>query len=111
MGVHVVQNWAKFMQVNKLRQIDLANYLGISEPSVSQLIHGHHNLRKSNLDKVLNNPEWDTSMLISEYKEIESSTELINKLKAATKRAEKAEALCNKYLEIIDKLATYISNG
>ena len=55
----------KFLRVNGLRQSEIANFLGVSAPSVSNLAKGKSKPSKDNLAKLLNNDRgWDTSMLI-----------------------------------------------
>ena len=54
----------KFLHDNGLKQIDLVNYLKISKPFASQLVHGKANLSVPNLNKLISNPYgWDTSAL------------------------------------------------
>lgn len=57
----------EFLRINQLRQVDLADYLGISEPAVSQAVKGKSAFSKENLIKILNNTcGWETSMLTEE---------------------------------------------
>ena len=54
-----------FLYRNKLKQVDLANYLGISGAAVSRLCKEYSNPSEDNLAKLLSNPYgWDTSMLM-----------------------------------------------
>lgn len=56
----------EFLYRNKLKQVDLAKYLGVTEAFVSRMVKGAGNPSKENLTKILNNPHgWDTSMLIN----------------------------------------------
>lgn len=56
----------EFLYRNKLKQVDLAKYLGVTEASISRMVKGLVKPSKENLTKILNNPHgWDTSMLIS----------------------------------------------
>ena len=55
----------EFLYKNKLKQVDLAKYLGVTEAFISRMVKGVCNPSKENLTKILNNPHgWDTSMLI-----------------------------------------------
>lgn len=54
----------QFIRQNGLRQKDLAEYLGVTEGAVSQLVRGSTKLSKENLAKLLGNKRgWDVSML------------------------------------------------
>lgn len=56
----------EFLYRNKLKQVDLAKYLGVTEAFISRMVKGLVKPSKENLTKILNNPHgWDTSMLIS----------------------------------------------
>lgn len=56
---------AIFLRQNGLRQVDLARFLGVSEPSVSRMVKGHTNPSEENLRKILANDRgWDVSMLV-----------------------------------------------
>ena len=55
-----------FLYKNKLKQVELAKYLGVTEAFISRMVKGMGNPSKENLTKILNNPYgWDTSMLIN----------------------------------------------
>lgn len=55
----------EFLYRNKLKQVDLAKYLGVTEAFISRMVKGLVKPSKENLAKILNNPHgWDTSMLI-----------------------------------------------
>lgn len=52
-----------FLKKNRLKQVELADYLGIKEPSISNVVRGKGNLSEENLAKILNNDRgWDVSM-------------------------------------------------
>lgn len=54
----------EFLRVNKLKQVDIARYLGVTEAAISNVVKGKSDFSKDNLIKILENPyEWDTSML------------------------------------------------
>nr|DAH35204.1 MAG TPA: hypothetical protein [Caudoviricetes sp.] len=56
----------EFLYRNKLKQVDLAKYLGVTEAFISRMVKGVGNPSKENLTKILNNPHgWDTSMLVN----------------------------------------------
>lgn len=74
-------NIKEFLQVNRLKQVELANYLGITEASVSRMCKGISKPSQENLRKIVTNTKgWDTSMLSDEPNQVpairRSSTEL-----------------------------------
>lgn len=53
-----------FLKKNGLKQVELANYLGITESAISNVVKGKANLSEENLIKIINNDRgWDVSML------------------------------------------------
>lgn len=57
----------EFLKINKLRQVDLAEYLGISEPAVSNVVKGKSAFSRENLIKIINNTcGWETQMLVED---------------------------------------------
>lgn len=55
----------KFRETNDIRQIELADYLGVSKGYLCNVEAGRVKLSRENKKKLLNNPNgWDTSMLI-----------------------------------------------
>lgn len=57
-------DFKRFMFEGKIKQLDLAKYLGVSEGYISQVASGKKQLSDENFSKVLNNPfGWDVSML------------------------------------------------
>ncbi len=57
-----------FLRTNRLKQVDLARLLGISEPFISQVANGTANLSFDNMEKLFdlaNEHGWDVSMLPS----------------------------------------------
>lgn len=55
--------YKEFLKKNNLRQKDLAQFLGVTESSISTVANGKGNLSESNLDKILTNKKgWDVSM-------------------------------------------------
>ena len=98
------QNIVAFLKKNGLKQVDLARFLGITEPSVSKLVNGHSNLSKENMERLMNNDRgWDTSPLTSplepERSSVETEVVMLRQQVAELKR-EKAQ-----YWELIQKLA------
>jgi transcriptional regulator with XRE-family HTH domain len=54
-----------FLKVNKLKQVDLARYLGVTEAAISNVVKGKSCFSNENLIKITENPfGWDTSMLV-----------------------------------------------
>lgn len=57
-------DFKEFLYKNKLKQVDIAKYLNITEASVSRFANGVASPSKENLCKLLDNPYgWDTSAL------------------------------------------------
>lgn len=57
----------EFLHVNRLKQKELAEFLGIGEPSVSHMVKGRTKPSKENLQKILRNDKgWDVSMLMTD---------------------------------------------
>ena len=55
----------KFREANDIRQVELADYLGVSKGYLCNVEAGRVKLSRENKKKLLNNPNgWDTSMLI-----------------------------------------------
>ena len=55
--------YKEFLKKNHLKQVELADYLGIKEPSISDVVRGKGNLSEDNLQKILQNDRgWDISM-------------------------------------------------
>lgn len=58
-----------FLKANKLKQVELARYLEITEASASRMAKGLTNPSPKNLRKIMENDRgWDTSMLLNEEK-------------------------------------------
>ena len=54
----------KFRKSNKLTQIDIATYLGVSREFISMVEHGKSKLPLNHLEKIFSNEKgWDVSML------------------------------------------------
>ena len=54
-----------FRKVNKLSQVELATFLGIGQSFLSQIEGGTRTMPAEHLEKILANPAWDTSMLVT----------------------------------------------
>lgn len=53
----------EFLAVNGLKQIELANYLGVNKSTISQAVSGRAKLHQSKVNKILMNKNgWDCSM-------------------------------------------------
>ena len=101
-------NFYTFLEVNGLKQKDLAQYLGVSEPSVSAYVSGKTTPSPDKLKKIFENPAWDTSALSEDYPpksvqaEMQRMQELINELRTQIGRL---DAQCHEYWELIKKLS------
>ena len=57
----------EFLRVNKLKQVDLARYLCVTESAISNVVKGKSEFSEENLIKIINNPYgWDTTLLTSD---------------------------------------------
>lgn len=100
-------NFVTFLEVNGLKQKDLAQYLGISEPSVSSYVTGKSSPSAANLKKILENPAWDTSALAEDVGLKEDQIELVRLrqiVKTLTEQVKRLEEQNTKYWELIEKL-------
>ena len=52
-----------FRKKNKIKQIQLAEFLGVSQSFLSQIENGTRALPEDKLDKILSHAEWDSSDL------------------------------------------------
>lgn len=60
-----MMNLREFLRINKLKQVELARYLGVTEAAISNAVKGKSRFSDENLIKIKNNPYgWDTSMLV-----------------------------------------------
>jgi transcriptional regulator with XRE-family HTH domain len=60
-----MRDYKKFLKANDLKQVELANYLEITESAVSNVVRGKADLSEDNLNKLLENDRgWDVSMLL-----------------------------------------------
>ena len=65
------ENLKKFLEVNGLKQIQVAQYLGISRGHMSNSLKGDYSLGPKQISKLLQNKEgWDVSMFEKERKRI-----------------------------------------
>lgn len=63
-------DFKRFMFEQKIKQKELAEYLGLSKSYISLVISGDRPLSEENLRKLIDNPYgWDTSILRGESKE------------------------------------------
>lgn len=69
-------DFKRFMFEQKIKQSDLAKYLGVSEGYISLVASGKKKLSKDNFGKVLNNPYgWDVSMLTGNEPEVPAESD------------------------------------
>lgn len=61
-----------FRKRNRLSQKELAMYLGIGQSFLSQIEGGSRALPAEQLDKILANPEWDSTVLVANGNNINS---------------------------------------
>lgn len=55
----------RFREANKLTQAEVAEYLGVSSPFITNVEKGNNKLPQDKLTNLLHNPHgWDTSMLM-----------------------------------------------
>ena len=55
----------RFLEINNLRQNEVAKYLGISESFMSQIVKGTRSLPPDKLKLLLKNKQWDSSPLVN----------------------------------------------
>lgn len=66
----------EFLYRNRLKQVDLVNYLGITKGFMSLVLSGKKSLSEENKGKLLDNPYgWDVSMLKDREEEHKEMTE------------------------------------
>ena len=64
-------NVREFLKVNKLKQVDLARYLGVTEAAISNVVKGKSEFSEENLIKIVNNPNgWDVTMLTTQSRDV-----------------------------------------
>lgn len=51
-----------FLKQNRIKKIDIAKYLGVSNGFITQLTNGARGIPEDKLQKIIANPDWDTSM-------------------------------------------------
>ena len=101
-------NFITFLEVNGLKQKDLAQFLGVSEPSVSAYVSGKTTPSPDKLKKILDNPEWDTTALSETdpgkdiQVELARMQQLIKMLESQIKRLEEQNT---EYWTLIKKLS------
>ena len=78
-----------FRKANGIQQIELADFLGVSNSFISQIERGEREIPESKLDRIVRNEKgWDTSLLYKEVSVVESK---MNEL--ARKEAEAAREI------------------
>jgi hypothetical protein len=63
-----------FRRVNKITQSELADYLGIGQPFISQIEKGGRPMPPEYISKLLASEQWDTSMLTGEGEMLKTDT-------------------------------------
>lgn len=67
----------RFLKANRLKGIEIAEYLQISPAYFSHMLTGKSKLSKNKINQIINNPYgWDTSMLIEEGKNVIGNTQI-----------------------------------
>lgn len=61
-----MDSFAKFLSINGLKKKDIAAYLGVSNAFITQLCAGTRKLPADKLALIKVNPDWDSSMLLSD---------------------------------------------
>ena len=101
-------NFITFLEVNGLKQKDLAQFLGVSEPSVSAYVSGKTTPSPDKLKKILDNPAWDTSALSDEDPVKDVQTELVRLqqlIKMLEEQNKRLEEQNQKFWALIEKLS------
>ena len=97
-------NFITFLEVNGLKQKDLAQFLGVSEPSVSGYVSGKSVPSPDKLKKILDNPALtEDSPLNDPLIEI---TKLKSMLKALNEQNARLEEQNARYWALIEKLTS-----
>jgi len=112
----MITPYKEFLKRNKLKQVELANYLNITESAISNLVNGKSNLSEENLIKLISNDKgWDVSMLGSrienpaeEIKSENYSGDVLDKVLSQLSRAQeqllKSQEQIDKLISIIEKM-------
>lgn len=64
----------KFLQANGLKKTDIARYLGVSNAFITQLCQGQRDIPYEKFALIKANPNWDTSMFVSEGEMLNSES-------------------------------------
>ena len=100
-------NFITFLEVNGLKQKDLAQFLGVSEPSVSSYVSGKTTPSPDKLKKIMDNPVWDTSALVDDAPLNDAQIELTKLrqiVKSLSDQVKRLEEQNGKYWALIEKL-------
>ena len=99
-------NFKLFLAQNGLKQIDIARYLGVSKPFISKIASGKELLPKHHLQKLMDNPDWDTSSLTGD-----SLNEIFDavSVQVLKMRIEELEKQNREYWEVIKSLTSKIN--
>lgn len=63
-----------FIRKNNLRKNQIAQYIGVSNAFITQLVNGSRGIPNDKLLKIIANPEWDTSMFPNPLSESATSS-------------------------------------
>ncbi len=91
-----MDSFAKFLSINGLKKKDIAAYLGVSNAFVTQLCAGTRKLPADKLALIKVNPDWDSSMLLSD-------TERAKAIHLDLDRGRSYEATPDKVREAVEK--------
>lgn len=91
-----MDSFAKFLSINGLKKKDIAAYLGVSNAFVTQLCAGTRKLPADKLALIKVNPDWDSSMLLSD-------TEKAKAIHLDLDRGRSYEATPDKVREAVEK--------
>ena len=101
-------NFITFLEVNGLKQKDLAQFLDVKEPTVSAYVSGKAKPSPDKLKQILDNKDWDTRALVEDEEGIElenrSAQSLLLSIRELQRRIEKLEEEKAAYWELIKKL-------
>ena len=92
--------------MHRNEKIDVVRYLGVSKPYISKITSGRELLPKHHLQKLMDNPDWDTSSLSSDSSDVIFDAVSVQALKMRIKELEKQN---KEYWEVIKTLTSKIN--
>lgn len=60
-----MNEFAKFLEINSLKQAEVAEYLSVAPSFITKLLHGERKLPPEKLDRLRDRLDWDSSMLVA----------------------------------------------